>query len=464
MTSPMPWFRVYPADVLIEKAYRGLSNDELGVVVRCLAIHMLDGGVPSNSVDLGRALGLRPTSATKYQQILQKFFVPFRELPADLAKVVEENFGNSEEIRRNLFSLDLLDQTKAYQETCLKNQANGRMGGRPRRVTFTAENETGRLSQENRPPSEEEREAEGNKNQKDLDCLSSGGEEKPRTDMYGGHPGTEGKVPVKGTDVFPDEDDDVPEDDWNRLPGKSKEVGKSNPVASAEVSQAANNVLGRWSQTAKEVGLQETTEAMVAEMKDKLLARVAEDGWQEDFELACCHIIKSGKSWWTKNQPKYGLRNLLEDGKAHEFAEKWRTAQVKREQAASGLPPSVEEVLGTYKPVFDELLTLFPQMCPFPDAVLTKELLDSGKCTAEQLLKSAHLRFQTVSGPGFMPKFNQWVKDGGYLVDHVAAHPGRKPSTTQTPAHRAEADSEGNAQILARKRKTTNNPQENHDE
>jgi hypothetical protein len=244
---------------------------------------------------------------------------------------------------------------------------------------------------------------------------------------------------------------DFPCEEWEGVPGL-------NP----DVPPAIRRVVDLFGETASEVGLAAPSPEEVNELSGLLHSRIAEDGWLDAFEAARHYIRGLGREWWEKNQPKYGLRQLLKEGKVQEYAEKWRVKQkntsavMVKPDATHTIPESLDEILGPYKEHFDELIEVFgPKIKPFPDARRVRALIDSKECTPQKLVNSAKLLFASRRSHQYMPSFERWIADGGYQVDSAlpnAQHQGVGP---RGPAHRAESDARGMAQIekqLSRKK------------
>jgi hypothetical protein len=231
-------------------------------------------------------------------------------------------------------------------------------------------------------------------------------------------------------------------------------------------------VVDLFGETASEVGLPAPSPEDVVDLSGLLHSRIAEDGWLDAFEVALQYIRGLGGEWWEKNQPKYGLRQLLKEGKAQEYAEKWRTKQEKTSavrvtpDATFKPPKSLDEILGPYKKCFDDLIEVFgPKIKPLPDARRVRALFDSGECTPQKMVNAAKILFASRSGHKYMPLFEGWLKDGGYHVDSAVPTVHHPAGGSRGPGHRAESDALGLAQIERhRARKNANSCEGDHRE
>lgn len=98
----------------------------------------------------------------------------------------------------------------------------------------------------------------------------------------------------------------------------------------------------------------------------------------------------------------------------------------------------LDTVLGTHKAAWQRLIDVFgsANVKPATDAPRIVALLDSGKVTAENLLKSARALRSQRSGPRYMGKLSAWLDSGGHLVcSDPDAH-----TTSMAPAHRQGAE------------------------
>ena len=450
MASFIPWFKIMALEIISDRLFRGLSHSDLGIWLRCMAYHAVDGGVPTDPEALGKLLGVRASSAKKYLPMLQKLLVPIEGLPPNLAKIATELTGVSASSDSFLFSVDLLEQIGTYREKVLINQANGRLGGRPKQGALPAQPKSDRFSDGNRSGGEEEQEGdvEGELLTDVTACSFLGREKDPS-----------GEVDLISIGDPSDTDRsgyDFPCEEWEGVPGL-------NP----EVSPAVQQVVDLFCKTASEVGLAAPSPEEVNELSGLLHSRIAEDGWLDAFEAARHYIRGLGREWWEKNQPKYGLRQLLKEGKVQEYAEKWRVKQKNKStvrvkpDATHTIPESLDEILGPYKKCFDDLIEVFgPKIKPLPDARRVRALFDSGECTPQKMVNAAKILFASRSDPKYMPLFEGWLKDGGYHVDSAIPTVHHQPGGSRGPAHRAEVDVRGMAQIekqLSRKKVAEDN-------
>lgn len=79
-------FSVHPLLILMDPDYRRLNDALLGFLLRSMCLQALYGSVPEDPVELGRLLGMRPTSAGKSLAQVRHFFKNFEELSPNLQK------------------------------------------------------------------------------------------------------------------------------------------------------------------------------------------------------------------------------------------------------------------------------------------------------------------------------------------------------------------------------------------
>ena len=112
---------------------------------------------------------------------------------------------------------------------------------------------------------------------------------------------------------------------------------------------------------------------------------------------------------------------------------------------AKGTTPAIpikefdlDTALGAHKDAWQRLIDVFgsANVKPATDAPRIVTLLDSGKVTAENLLKSARALRSQRSGLRYMGKLSAWLDSGGHLVcSDPDAH-----TTSKAPVHRQGAE------------------------
>lgn len=110
-----PWFRLYAQDFMADTKVRLLDDASVGVLVKLWCLCCSDGGFPSDPKALGKLLSKRPDHAHQAFLKVASFFV---DHPL---------------IHGIKTSSRLLAEQAEYEGKVLANQANGKLGGRPKK-------------------------------------------------------------------------------------------------------------------------------------------------------------------------------------------------------------------------------------------------------------------------------------------------------------------------------------------